>query len=197
VAFGLVGARVTVFDLSDVQLERDREAAAHHRLSIETIQGDMRDLSVFADNTFDLVIHGGLNYCPAVEQVLREAVRVLRPGGCYDVMILNPFTQALDEESWDGTGYRLRGLYRDGEEVTPYHPIWEEERPDGVTFRVKYPHEFRHRLSTVVNTLISNGFILMHLGEWMRNDDPPEPGSWPYFTQMAPPFLSIFCRLEK
>src|ERR1700738_3410669 len=45
VAFALLGVHVTVCDLSDAQLERDREAAAHYGLSIETVQGDMRDLS--------------------------------------------------------------------------------------------------------------------------------------------------------
>ena len=48
VAFGLLGATVTVLDLSDVQLERDRQAAEHHGLSTATLQGDMRDLSAFA-----------------------------------------------------------------------------------------------------------------------------------------------------
>ncbi len=36
VAFGLLGATVTVLDLSDVQLERDRQAAEHHGLSTAT-----------------------------------------------------------------------------------------------------------------------------------------------------------------
>src|SRR5579859_4602835 len=54
VAFGLLGAQVTVVDLSDAQLERDREAAAHYSVSIETVQGDMRDLSHFPDDSFDI-----------------------------------------------------------------------------------------------------------------------------------------------
>lgn len=40
VAFGLLGARVTVFDLSDTQLERDREAAAHHGLEVRITGSD-------------------------------------------------------------------------------------------------------------------------------------------------------------
>ena len=46
-AFALLGARVTVFDLSEEQLERDREAARHYGFDIKIIQGDMRDLSCF------------------------------------------------------------------------------------------------------------------------------------------------------
>ena len=54
VCFGLLGAEVTVLDLSDVQLTRDREAAAHHGLAVTALQGDMRDLARFAANTFDI-----------------------------------------------------------------------------------------------------------------------------------------------
>src|SRR5690242_4005521 len=47
-AFALLGARVTVFDLSEGQLERDREAARHYGRPVRTLQGDMRDLSRLA-----------------------------------------------------------------------------------------------------------------------------------------------------
>src|SRR4030042_544323 len=50
-AFGLLGANVTVLDLSDVQLERDRQAAEHHGLKITTLHGDMRDLSIFSEDS--------------------------------------------------------------------------------------------------------------------------------------------------
>lgn len=46
-AFALLGARVTVLDLSGGQLRRDQEAAAHYGVDIRTRQGDMRDLSCF------------------------------------------------------------------------------------------------------------------------------------------------------
>src|SRR5688572_29413116 len=51
-AFGLLGARVTVYDLSETQLSRDAEAAAHYGLRIDAIQGDMRDLARFAADSF-------------------------------------------------------------------------------------------------------------------------------------------------
>jgi ubiquinone/menaquinone biosynthesis C-methylase UbiE len=54
-AFALLGPRVTVFDLSEGQLERDRQAARHYGQAVRTIQGDMRDLSQLADISFDIV----------------------------------------------------------------------------------------------------------------------------------------------
>ena len=79
VAFGLLGANVTVFDLTPAQLERDREAAAHYDLPITTVQGDMRDLSHFEGAVFDIVWHAySINFVPEVESVFDEAVRVLK-----------------------------------------------------------------------------------------------------------------------
>ena len=57
-AFALLGAEVVSQDISETQLERDREAAKHYGVSIETHQGDMRDFSRFEDDSFDVVHHG-------------------------------------------------------------------------------------------------------------------------------------------
>jgi SAM-dependent methyltransferase len=198
VAFGLLGAKVTVLDLSEVQLARDREAALHHGLTIEPVQGDMRDLSVFDTNSFDIVWQPySLNYSPTVEPVFREVARVLRPGGLYEVTFANPFAQALDGDSWDREGYRLRGPYTDGEDISHYAPTWEVEQPDGSVVSVDRPHEFRHNLSTVLNALVQNGFVLLHLKEWTRQADPLLPGSWPHFTQYAPPWFDSWWRLRE
>jgi 2-polyprenyl-3-methyl-5-hydroxy-6-metoxy-1,4-benzoquinol methylase len=51
------GARVTVFDNSPQQLAQDRFVARREGLTLETVEGDMRDLSVFADVSFDLIVH--------------------------------------------------------------------------------------------------------------------------------------------
>jgi len=198
VAFGLLGADITVLDLSDVQLERDREAARHHGFTVETIQGDMRDLSMFTANHFDIVWQPySLNYSPTVEPVFQEVARVLKPDGIYEVTFANPFVQSLDGGSWDGIGYLLRGLYIDGEDISHYDPVWEVEQPDGSTISIDRPHEFRHHLSTVLNTLARNGFTLLHLEEWTRYAEPLEPGSWPHFTQAAPPWFDSFWQLRK
>jgi hypothetical protein len=49
----------------------------------------------------------------------------------------------------------------------------------------------------VLNRMVENGFILLGLWEWMRNNENPVPGSWEHFTQVAPPYLSTFWKLKK
>ena len=195
VAFGLLGAEVTVLDLSDVQLSRDREGAAHHGLQIETVQGDMRDLSMFPDDAFEVVWQPySINFCSQAEPVFREVTRVLRSGGLYYLTFANPLAPALDND-WDGSGYRLRGLYTDGEDISHYlPPLWEVAQPDGSVTGVPHPHEFRHTFSTVMNAMAQHGFIFLHLTEWKRDADPLEPGSWAHFTQCCPPWFDSFWR---
>ena len=198
VAFGLLGAEVTVIDLSDVQLERDRQAAAHHNLRTKTIQGDMRDLSVFPDSHFDIVWQVfSINFVPSVQPVFQGVRRVLKPGGIYFVQFANPFVQAVDNEAWDGQAYPLNGPYIDGEDLTERFPHWDVEQEDGSTIQLDSPHEFRHWLSTIINTLAGSGFTLLGLWEWMKDNANPEPGSWAHFTQIAPPWFSSFWRLGK
>lgn len=50
------GALVTVFDNSPKQLGQDCLVAEREGLSIDTVEGDMADLSAFSDATFDLVV---------------------------------------------------------------------------------------------------------------------------------------------
>ena len=198
VTFGLLGAEVTVLDLSDVQLSRDREAAAHHGLEVVALQGDMRDLSAFPANTFDVVWQPySVNFVPSVEPVYAEVARVLKPGCIYYMQFANPFTHSVDDEAWDGKAYPLNRPYLDGEDQIKYFPHWDVGQEDGSSVKVDSPHEFRHNLSTVLNTMAQNGFVFLHLQEYMRKDENPEPGTWAHFTQISPPWFDSFWRLEK
>jgi 2-polyprenyl-3-methyl-5-hydroxy-6-metoxy-1,4-benzoquinol methylase len=65
VAFALLGANVTVLDISEAQLQRDTEAAVHYNVNLNVFQGDMRDLSHFNEDSFDIVWHPySLNFVP-------------------------------------------------------------------------------------------------------------------------------------
>ncbi|AUH51927.1 SAM-dependent methyltransferase [Chromobacterium sp. ATCC 53434] len=93
------GARVTVLDASSEQLARDREVAERENLTLRLERGDMRDLSRFADASFDCVFHPISNlYVPDVAPVWRECCRALRPGGRLLASFYNPALFVADRD---------------------------------------------------------------------------------------------------
>jgi SAM-dependent methyltransferase len=190
-AFSVLGAHVTVHDLSPVMLERDRQAAEHYGYAVELHQGDMRDLSPYPDSYFDLVWHPySINFIPDPQPVFRQVARLLKPGGHYSLQIHNPFVQGLDETSWTGAGYLLSLPYTNGAEMV--EPLWEFEDEQGRPVTLPGPRAFRHTLSAVINGLTALGFNLRGLWEEVGQDAQAEPGSWEHYMRVAPPWLTLW-----
>jgi SAM-dependent methyltransferase len=153
------GATVTVFDNSPRQLGRDEEVAAREGLAIRTVLGDMRDLSVFPDASFDVVFNPVSNvFCPDLAPVWRESFRVLRPGGVLLAGFMNPDIFVFDVAALDARG-----------ELVVRHPLpfttldlSDAERlhsyQDG-------PIEYSHSLTEQIGGQLAAGFTLTHLVE--------------------------------
>jgi SAM-dependent methyltransferase len=96
------GANVTVFDLSPGQLAQDRFVADRDHLEINTVLGNMADLSTFQDECFDLIVNPVSNlFVENVWPVWLEAYRVLRPGGELLAGFMNPVFYLFDRRSMD------------------------------------------------------------------------------------------------
>jgi len=101
--FALLGSKVTVTDLSESQLERDRLAAEHYGLQVAAVHGDMRDLSALETGAFDIVFQRiRSDFVPDARVVFAQVARILRPGGIYFFAIANPFYAGLSEGGLDG-----------------------------------------------------------------------------------------------
>lgn len=157
--FAAAGARVTVFDNSPRQLERDRMVAEREGLKIVTVEGDMRDLSHFADETFDLVFHPVSNvFVPQVRPVWRETYRVLRPGGCLLAGFNNPVVYIFDLELIEEGIFEVRNpLPFDSTQL----PLQECQR----IFGEDTPLEFSHSLEEQIGGQLEVGFLLTGLYE--------------------------------
>ena len=151
------GARVTVYDLSDGQLERDREVAAREGLTLQTVQGSMTDLSVFADESFDLIVHPVSNcFIPDVNPLWHEAFRVLRPRGALLAGMVNPLLYALAD---------------DDDALTLQNPIpYSDDACMTETERQKHlaeggALEFGHTLQDLIGGQLRAGFVITDFDE--------------------------------
>jgi ubiquinone/menaquinone biosynthesis C-methylase UbiE len=194
IAFALLNANVTVFDLSEDQLKRDREAAAHFDVELKILQGDMRDLSRFEEAAFDIVYQSySLGFVPDAREVFQQVARVLRPGGLYHFMCANPFFLGMQEKDWNGEGYVIKDLYVNGAEVTYEDQEWVYNR-DKSDEAIPPPREFRHTLSALISGLFEHGFIIQHISDYsgFMPDPDAAPGTWGHFVSIAPPWLSFW-----
>jgi SAM-dependent methyltransferase len=171
------GARVTVFDNSARQLEQDRFVARRDALDITTIQGDMRDLSVLADDAFDLVVHPCSNcFVPDILPVWREAARVLAAGGVLMAGFINPMSFIFDETAAERGELvvRHRLPYRDDTHLSAEELQALRDRHE--------PLVFSHSLTEQIGGQLSAGLTLTALLE----DD------WPgrALSMYAPSFVA-------
>ena len=180
--FSLLGARVTVVDLSAGQLEGDREAAAHYGYQVTTIQADMRDLSLIENGSFDLVYQApSMSYIPDVRIVYAEVARVLRPGGLYRAAHTNPAAEFIETDSWDGEAYRIS---------LPY-TVRQVEYGEGGSI------QFRHYLSDIFNGLLTVGFSIQWVQEapvHFQENPEASPGTWEHIQLFVPWIFAIVAR---
>jgi len=195
--FGLLGANTTVLDISAGQLRGDRTAAERYGYEVRTVKGDMRDLSVFDEASFDLVYQPhSFSYVPDVRPVYREVHRVLRPGGLYGAGHVNPAVHAVSlgfcgskggAGGWDGVGYRIVDPYRGG-------PVFRNE--DGVENMVEGEPtgEYRHFLRDIFGGLIEVGFIIRDVAEkprHLKESISGEPGSYEHMLSYVGLYFDI------
>ena len=149
------GANVTVLDNSPRQLAQDRLVAERDSLKVVTIEGDMRDLSMFAGGCFDLIVHPVSNvFIPDARPVWAEAFRVLRRGGALLAGFNNPVTYMFDFELYGQGILQVKHAlpYSDAEMMSE-----EEQRR---RLEEGEPLEFSHTLEEQIGGQIEAGFLI-------------------------------------
>lgn len=162
------GARVTVVDISDRQLEHDRKAG------LRTLRASIDDLRELADASFDVVLQPvSMCYVPDVRRVYAELARVLRRGGLYVAQHKQPGSLQAGERPC-----------QEGLRLPPSDEPWRE--PGTV--------EYLHTIEALLGGLCAAGFVIEDVAEPPRADALAPPGSAGWRACFHPPYLKVKAR---
>jgi ubiquinone/menaquinone biosynthesis C-methylase UbiE len=170
-----LGAEVTLLDASPRQLAQDRFVAERDNLDIRLVEGDMADLSVFADDSFGLIFNPPSTlFIPDVAPLWRECYRVLQPGGVLMTGFLNP-----DEFVFDPVALDTEGAF-----VVKYSLPYVEHatlRPQELEARIRTRamFHFSHTMEAQLGGLTQAGFMLTGFYEDRRPEADGNP-IWHY-----------------
>ncbi len=165
--FAAAGARVTVFDNSPKQLAQDRFVAERDGLKLTTVEGDMANLSVFADESFDLIFHPCSNcFAAEVRPVWLEAYRVLRRGGLLLAGFNHPAIYIFDQELVEQNQLQVRHRL-------PYSDLTSLTEDERRRYMEKgQPLEFGHTLTDQLGGQTDAGFVIAGFYEDRHTEHP-------------------------
>lgn len=149
------GADVTVFDNSTKQLEQDLFVAERDNLRLETVQGDMKDLSDFQDESFDMIVHPWSNcFVDDILPVWKECYRVLKFGGTLVSGFSNSFEYIFDYKELEKGQFiaKYKLPYSDVKSLN------KEELED--VYSSNEPLVFGHTLSDQIKGQTDAGFLI-------------------------------------
>ena len=151
--FAAAGARCTVLDYSERQLETERMVAAREGYEIEIVRADMSKPLPFADESFDVIVHPVSNcYIREVEPVWRECYRILRPGGVLLSGLDNGINYLFDDEETMLT------------HSLPFDPVSDPALMEELQ-KTDSGVQFSHTFEEQVGGQLKAGFVLTHLFE--------------------------------
>jgi len=155
------GAQVTTFDNSPAQLSQDIKVARQHDLQLQTVEGDMRDLSQLADASFDMIFHPCSNsFVPETAPVWREAARVLRSGGRLLAGMTNPLRYLFDQLKYESGTMRVQHRL-------PYSDLTDldDQQRQRLIYDTGEPLEFGHTLEQLLGGQTAAGLAITGLYE--------------------------------
>ena len=163
-----MGARLTSCDISKNQLQIAADRAEQLGLDIQFVQADVTDLSMFPNESFDMVYTGGhvAVWVSDLKQYYKEAVRILKKGGLFLVNEYHPFRRIWKQ----GIG-RLEidvDYYDRGPFVYQYDDDVLEPKAGNLT-----SYEFHWQVSDFIQAILQAGCQLIfsdemgtHVGDW-------------------------------
>lgn len=158
--FAAHGGEVTVTDMSDSQLEKEKAVAEREGYNIQIIKADMAKPFPFQDESFDMIFNPVSNcYVEEILPVWKECARVIKKGGVLMMAFVKEehfmFDPDFQNEDVLISRYSL-----------PFSSLrdWSEEQKLAKQ-RAHMPLKFSHTLTEQIGGLIKAGFQITDIYE--------------------------------
>ena len=184
------GAEVVSVDCSESAIRYAAEQAEKEKLFIRHYVRNSCDLFEIADNSFDIVLCSMmLMDCEDFDSTVREAARVLKPGGRFIASVLHP---CFDGNHDTGIGRQGSGIDRQVVVMNYFEPkTWEAP-----LWRGRTPVVWRHRtMQDYVKAFVRNGLTIVDLDEPQATDEQAKMSVQMAWLQKIP--LYLFWELRK
>jgi ubiquinone/menaquinone biosynthesis C-methylase UbiE len=169
--FAALGAEVTLLDASAQQLAQDQFVAERDNLKITLVEGDMADLSAFADERFELIYNQPSTlFVPDVAPVWRECYRVLQAGGVLMTGFMNPDEFIFDDVALDNEGIFV---VKHPLPYAEHEALSQEAREQRI--RKKEMFQFSHTMEAQLGGLTKAGFVITSFYEDRRSEEDGNP----------------------
>ena len=133
--------------------------AKREGLTIGSVLGDMRDLSAFEDESFDMIVNPCSNsFVPNVNPIWKECHRVLKVGGSLMVGFINPLTHIFDYDKMEAGELLVR-------HKIPYSDYDLPDRERQALIDQEEPLWFGHSLDDQIGGQIAAGFAITGMYE--------------------------------
>ena len=135
--------------------------AKREGLKINTVQSDMTKPFPFEDETFDIIFNPVSNvYIEDLENMYKEASRVLKKGGLLMVGFMNPWIYMYDADTvWDKPEEELLLKFS-----IPFNSR-ELEEEGKIIINSEYGYEFSHTLESQIRGQLKNGLAMIDFYE--------------------------------
>jgi ubiquinone/menaquinone biosynthesis C-methylase UbiE len=188
ILYAAAGANVTVVDLSESMLRLDAREAKRRRFQVQTVHASMDDLSMLADEAFDIV-HQPVSTCyvPDLKPVYAGVARVLRNHGLYISQHKQPVSLQISHRN-------DRQQFVIGLEYYHEGPLPQQQ---DTSYRESGATEYLHRLDQIVGDLCIAGFVIEDLREPKRANYQVDVSHFGYRGRFVPPYLRMKARRVK
>ncbi len=163
VPLALLGAEVTIFDISEENKKYALELAKHASTSIDYIVDDIYDINLkkYGDYFDILYLEGGiLHYFNDIDKFMSILYSLLKDGGAMVLSDFHPLRRCIVEgsESQTQTSYFDKELRNGDLAYKHYFDEQEQQEFPDVSLRL-------YTLSEIINSVITSGFKLQKFDE--------------------------------